>query len=86
MDQGDSVPVEGEPVAPEVKIRIILKARDLDDVRLAVRRETTVATLMTSFRKQRSIGSDKNIRSWFDREILEEHVTMEEAEIDDMDI
>ena len=41
---------------------------------------------MTSFRKQRSIGPDKNIRSWFDREILEEHVTMEEAEIDDMDI
>lgn len=76
---------DGEPPPPEVKIRVILKARDLEDVRLTVRPETTVETLVTGFRSQRSIGSDKDVGLWFDGDRLEEHVTMDEAEIDDMD-
>jgi hypothetical protein len=85
LDEGGPVPVEREPVTSEVKIRVILKARDLDDVKMTVRPETTVGTLITSFRTQRSIGPDKYIGVWFDGDILEEHATMEEAEIDDMD-
>ena len=84
-DEEDTAPIEEEPLAPEVKIRVILKARNLDDVKLTVRPETTVETLITGFRAQRSIGSDKDVGLWFDGDRLEEHVTMDEAEIDDMD-
>ncbi|KAF5120460.1 hypothetical protein E5D57_013814 [Metarhizium anisopliae] len=85
LGEGGPVPVEREPVTLEVKIRVILKARDLDNVKMTVRPETTVGTLITSFRTQRSIGPDKYIGIWFDGDILEEHARMEEAEIDDMD-
>ncbi|PHH86287.1 hypothetical protein CDD83_10468 [Cordyceps sp. RAO-2017] len=74
-----------EARAAEVKIRVILRARQLDDVRLTVRPETTVETLLTGFRAQRGVGSDEAVSLWFDGERLEEHVTMEAAEIDDLD-
>ncbi|KAH7170878.1 ubiquitin-2 like Rad60 SUMO-like-domain-containing protein [Dactylonectria macrodidyma] len=70
---------------PETKIKVILKARDLDDVKLSVRPETTVETLVTGFRTQRDVAANREISLWFDGERLEEHVTMDEAEIDDMD-
>ncbi|CAM1506988.1 Fc.00g066290.m01.CDS01 [Cosmosporella sp. VM-42] len=70
---------------PEVKLRVILKARDLEGVRLMVRPETTVETLVTGFRTQKGLGSDRDVTLWFDGDQLEEHVTMDEAEIDDMD-
>ncbi|KAH7162993.1 ubiquitin-2 like Rad60 SUMO-like-domain-containing protein [Dactylonectria estremocensis] len=79
---------EDEPelaLEPETKIKVILKARDLDDVKLSVRPETTVETLVTGFRTQRDVTANRDISLWFDGERLEEHVTMDEAEIDDMD-
>lgn len=85
-DRGDSAPVGEELPAPEVKIRVILKAHNRADVKLTVRPGTTVKTLITGFRTQQSIGSDTNVEVWFDGEKLEEHVTMNEADIDDMDM
>lgn len=79
---------EGSPEEtpePEVKIRVILKARGLEDVKLTVRPETTVETLVTGFRAQRGVGSDGDVGLYFDGDRLEEHVTMADAEIDDMD-
>lgn len=75
-----------EPPTPEVKIRVILKAPGLEDVKLTVRPETTVETLVTGFRTQRSIGSEKDVNVVFEGERLEEHTTMEDAEIADMDL
>ncbi|POR33229.1 Uncharacterized protein TPAR_06589 [Tolypocladium paradoxum] len=74
-----------EPPEPEIKIRVILRARGLEDVKLTVRPETTVETLVTGFRTQRGVGSDKDVGLWFDGDRLEEHVTMIDAEINDMD-
>ena len=70
---------------PEVKLRVILKSRELEDVKLTIRPETTAETLVTGFRTQRHLGSEKDVSLWFDGEKLEEHVTMDEAEIVDMD-
>lgn len=84
-EEEDAVVVEEEPPAPEIKLRVILRARDMEEVKLTVRPETSVETLVTGFRAQRDIGSNKDIGIWFDGERLEEHVTMDEAEIDDMD-
>lgn len=84
-DRTPSSPVE--PPQPEVKLRVILKARDLEPVKLTVRPETTVETLITGFRTQRAsaVGSDQEVVLRWDGEVLEEHMTMEDAEIDDMD-
>lgn len=75
----------GEEPPAEVKIRVILKARGMD-VKLTVRPETTVETLITGFRAQRGIGSDRDVGLWFEGDRLAEHVSMDEAEVDDMDI
>lgn len=75
---------EEEP-ADDVKLKVILKSRDLEDLGLTIRPETTVETLITCFRAQRKVDPNKQIGLWWDGDRLEEHVTMEEAEIEDMD-
>ncbi|KAH7328966.1 hypothetical protein B0I35DRAFT_418886 [Stachybotrys elegans] len=57
----------------------------MDEVPLTVRSETTVETLITGFRAQRGIEPDKDVGIWFDGERLEEHTTMAEAEVEDLD-
>ncbi|OAQ61320.1 ubiquitin supergroup [Purpureocillium lilacinum] len=74
----------GEEPAPEIKIRVILEARGFEVVKLTVRPQTMVKTLVTGFRAQRGIGLDKQLRLRFDGDWLHEHVTMEEAEVDDL--
>ncbi|KAH0499123.1 hypothetical protein TgHK011_006339 [Trichoderma gracile] len=79
---------EEEPEEPEEKrkkLRIKLVAKGMDVVKLSVLPETTVETLIIGFRTQRSVASDKDVSIWFDGERLEEHQTMEDADIDEMD-
>ena len=77
---------QGEGGGDQVKLRIILKPKDLEPVKLMVRPETTVETLLTAFRTQRDVGGEgAEVALWFDGMRLEEDTTMEEAEIDDMD-
>ncbi|CAJ0545863.1 Ff.00g093360.m01.CDS01 [Fusarium sp. VM40] len=64
---------------------IVLKGRDVEPLDCKVMPETTVDTLIAVFRKQRQIGSEKEVSLWWDGERLEEHIEMEEAEIEDHD-
>ncbi|KAF4444355.1 ubiquitin family protein [Fusarium austroafricanum] len=75
---------EEEEEKPEERIRfvIVLKARDLEPLKSKVLPETTVETLILYFRQQRQIGSDREISLWWDGDRLEEHVEMQEAEIE----
>ncbi|KAI5466156.1 ubiquitin-2 like Rad60 SUMO-like-domain-containing protein [Mariannaea sp. PMI_226] len=82
-DDEEEAPQEEE--VPEVKLKIILKSRDLGDVKLTIRPETTVETLITGFRTQLDVPTNKDVSLWFDGDRLEEHTTMIDAEIDDMD-
>jgi hypothetical protein len=74
-----------EPVEERRKFKVSLKARDYEEMGLTVLLETTVETLMTAFRSHRAIPSEKEISLRFDGDQLEEHVTMEEAGVDEMD-
>ncbi|TFB05791.1 hypothetical protein CCMA1212_001941 [Trichoderma ghanense] len=74
-----------KPEEKRAKLRIKLVARDLEVVKLSVLPETTVETLVIGFRTQRNVASDKDVSIWFDGERLEEHQTMEDAGIDEMD-
>lgn len=84
-DEDDDEAANAATPPPQIKLRIILKARDLEDVRLTVRPETTMETLVTGYRTQREVAPEKDIGLWFDGERLEEHLTMRDADIDDMD-
>jgi hypothetical protein len=75
-----------EEPEPEKTLKIILRARDLEEVKLTVRPATTVETLITGFKAQRALGPDKEVTLWFDGGMMEEHVTMEEADIEEMDV
>ncbi|KAG6222736.1 hypothetical protein E4U34_001253 [Claviceps purpurea] len=74
-----------ERAVPEAKLRVVLKSRGLPDVKLTVRPETTVETLITGFQTQQASAVGKDVGIWFDGDRLEEHMTMEEVEIDDLD-
>ena len=85
LSDEDVAAKEQEEQEAQVTLRVILKARELDEVRLTVRPATTVETLVTGFRAKSGLGADKDVKLWFDGEVMEEHVTMEEADIEDMD-
>lgn len=80
----DEESVSEEPV-DDVILRVKLVAKDMEEVKLSVRLGTTVETLVNGFRSQRNIPPDKDVGLWFDGERLEEHQTMESADVDDMD-
>lgn len=80
-DDPDAEDLEEEPVT----LKINVAARDSEPCRLTVRPETTIETVVTAFRRERNLGSNREVTLWFDGEMLEEHVTMAEADIDDMD-
>ncbi|KAJ4271819.1 hypothetical protein NW762_000525 [Fusarium torreyae] len=75
----DEGPVEDE------RFKVVLKGRDMEPFSCTVRPRTTAETIITCFRQQRQIGSDKEVSLWWDGERLEEHIEMEQAEIEDMD-
>lgn len=68
-----------------VKLRVILKARDAEPVRLMIRPETVTETLVAAFRAQRGVEEGREVALWFDGMRLEEGATMGDAEIDDLD-
>ncbi|KAL7927918.1 ubiquitin-2 like Rad60 SUMO-like domain-containing protein [Trichoderma austrokoningii] len=74
-----------EEQVKETKLRVVLKAKDIEAVKLTVRLETTVETLIVGFRTQRNVSSSKDVGIWFDGDRLEEHQTMEDIDINDMD-
>ncbi|RDA91774.1 hypothetical protein CP533_4769 [Ophiocordyceps camponoti-saundersi (nom. inval.)] len=76
---------EEEDSAARAKLRLTLNAQGFAKVGLTVLPETTVETLVKGFRAQRGIGPDRAVSVWFDGERLEEHVKIEDTEIDDED-
>ncbi|KAJ4163885.1 hypothetical protein LMH87_005589 [Akanthomyces muscarius] len=76
---------EEEGEEEEVQLRIILKSRDKDPVKLRVRPETTTETLVAAFCAQRAVPDGADVGLWFDGMRLASGATMEDADIDDMD-
>lgn len=72
--------------AEAAKLRIILKSKDYEAVKLKVLPETTTETLVAAFRAQiGTVPEDADVGLWFDGMRLEEGATMADADIDDMD-
>ncbi|KAK4041388.1 hypothetical protein C8A01DRAFT_14843 [Parachaetomium inaequale] len=63
-------------------IRIVLKARDHEPLKLTTRDETNVETLIEAFRTQRQIGPEWEVAIWFDGERLDEETLVTDMDID----
>jgi hypothetical protein len=72
-----------EPVRERKRgIRIALKARDHEPLRMTTREETTVETLIEAFRTQREIGPEWEVAIWFDGERLDEDSSVADLDVD----
>ncbi|KAM3564073.1 hypothetical protein ARSEF4850_002012 [Beauveria asiatica] len=76
---------EEEKSAAAAMVRVVLKSRDREPVKLKVLPETTTELLVAAFRAQRDVPPGADVALWFDGMRLQEGATMEDADIDDMD-
>ncbi|KAI1336871.1 hypothetical protein F5Y15DRAFT_189279 [Xylariaceae sp. FL0016] len=79
---------EPEPVEEEVndRVRVVLKARDRPPQRAQVRTHTTAAMLVKVYRKMGKIPDDQTIELRCDGQVLDPETTIEEADIEDLDV
>ncbi|KAF6839922.1 hypothetical protein CPLU01_01519 [Colletotrichum plurivorum] len=80
---GEDDAAEAEP--EEQKIRVLLKTKTEEPLKTSVRPSTTIGTIMELFRKMRGLALDAPITLMFDGDELEESMTVEEADVGDME-
>ncbi|RYP06089.1 hypothetical protein DL764_003379 [Monosporascus ibericus] len=74
-----------EPDQEETKIRLSLKARDMDPENVKVRPSTTISMLSLVFKRLKRLPADKDVELRWDGEVLDPNSTVEDADIEDMD-
>ncbi|KAL2177109.1 uncharacterized protein P884DRAFT_259937 [Thermothelomyces heterothallicus CBS 202.75] len=67
-------------------IRIVLKAKDHEPLKLTTREDTTVEMLIEAFRAQRNLGPEWDVAMWFDGERLEEDSLVTDLDVDPDDV
>ncbi|KZL88205.1 hypothetical protein CI238_01215 [Colletotrichum incanum] len=80
--EGGTPAVEQEA---EKKIKVLLKTKTDEPLKTSVRPSTTIGTIMELFRKMRGLAADAPISLMFDGDELEEDMTVEDADIGDME-
>ncbi|KAK3306545.1 uncharacterized protein B0T15DRAFT_144150 [Chaetomium strumarium] len=90
-DDGDLSGSEGEeePLPPPPKkkgIKIVLKAKEHEPLKLSTRDETTVEMLIEAFRAQRNVGPEWDVAIHFDGERLVEDALVMDIDVDPDDV
>lgn len=81
---GEIEEVEEESSAPvEEKVRVTMRARQGEPVKVSATTSSTVAELVEKFRAKRSLPAEAAVAVYFDGERLAEGVTLQEADIGD---
>ncbi|KAK2065302.1 hypothetical protein LY76DRAFT_326781 [Colletotrichum caudatum] len=81
-NEGGTPVVEQET---EKKIKVLLKTKTDEPLKTSVRPSTNIGTIMELFRKMRGLAADAPISLMFDGDELEEDMTVEDADIGDME-
>lgn len=81
---GETGDLNGGPDHGE-KIRVILKAKELEPVKITAYAKTTALTMVAAFRSMRNIPAKNEISLRFDGEKLPDNSTIQDVEIEDMD-
>ncbi|KAL2200314.1 hypothetical protein P885DRAFT_28073 [Corynascus similis CBS 632.67] len=71
---------------PKKRIRVVLKTKDHEPVKLTAGEDTSVEMLIEVFRDQRKIGPEWDVSMWFDGERLEEDSVVTDLDIDPDDV
>ena len=73
------------PQPQEEKLRIILRAKDMPEVKLRVKVTTKIADLVAAFRAQREaeVGG-RGVELWFDGDRMEEDDCVGDADLEDL--
>ncbi|KAI1489719.1 hypothetical protein F5X96DRAFT_595148 [Biscogniauxia mediterranea] len=74
-----------EQPAEEKRVRVTFKAKDLPSKNATLRSNTTVAMMIKVFRKLAQVPPEQHIQLRFDGEVLDDDMTVEEADIGDLD-
>ncbi|KAK4241962.1 hypothetical protein C8A03DRAFT_40670 [Achaetomium macrosporum] len=90
-DDGDlsAAESEDEPLPPPPKkkgIKIVLKAKEHEPLKLMTRDETNVEMLIEAFRAQRNIGPEWDVAIHFDGERLDEDALVTDIDVDPDDV
>lgn len=81
---GEIEEVEGESAAPvEERVRVTMRARQGEPVKVSATASSTVADLVEKFRAKRSLPVEAAVAVYFDGERLGEGVTLQDADIGD---
>ncbi|KAK4655355.1 hypothetical protein QC762_301670 [Podospora pseudocomata] len=76
---------DAEPVPEEPKkkgIKVVLKAKDLEPLKLSVQEDTTVGTMIEAFRQKRAVGDAWQVSIWLEGDELEEDALVKDTDID----
>lgn len=84
-ERGEDEEDEAPPANEVIKIKLVLKAKDMEPVKIVVRNTSRVEMLITAFREARQIPEDREVSLFFDGEELDVDSKVEEAELDDLD-
>ncbi|KFY19652.1 hypothetical protein V493_07879, partial [Pseudogymnoascus sp. VKM F-4281 (FW-2241)] len=69
----------------EEKLRIILRAKDMPEVKLRVKATTKIADLVAAFRAQREVEvAGRSVELWFDGDRMEEDDCVGDADLEDL--
>ncbi|KAF1815887.1 hypothetical protein P152DRAFT_511954 [Eremomyces bilateralis CBS 781.70] len=80
-----SEPVEAEQ-ADSSKIRVILRAKDYGELKIAVKPDTTILSMIHAYRKRCNVQSEKAVKLMFDGEELGEDQSVADSDIGDMEL
>jgi hypothetical protein len=68
---------------PEAKVRVTVRSKQGDPVKVLVPASGTVGDLVATFRSKRNIPEDAKITIVLDGEALQDHMSLQDAEVDD---
>lgn len=82
-DSGDDQPEE-EQAEAAAKVRVSLKEKDQEPVKMSVQGDYEIRLVIGAYRKMKKIPDDREIRLRYEGEWLDGSVTVNEADIDDL--
>lgn len=82
---GGSVAEVAPAQQTQEKLRVILRAKDMPEVKLRVKATTKIADLVAAFRAQREVEvGGRSVELWFDGDRMEEEDCVGDADLEDL--
>ncbi|RKF82097.1 putative ubiquitin-like protein [Golovinomyces cichoracearum] len=83
VGENESLEEQSSQKEKETLCKIILKAKNIEPYKLAVRSTTSIAKIIEAFRKAKEIPESTKIVLYFDGDLLDPNSTVEETELGD---